>query len=93
MELNGEQLTIEEVCAVAEGQAEAALAADAAGKMERSRAVVERLAAGDAPVYGVNTGVGLLADVRIAPANCSAMWCVRIARESAIRCRARKCAP
>jgi hypothetical protein len=34
--------------------------------MERSRAVVERLAAGDAAVYGVNTGVGLLADVRIA---------------------------
>ena len=29
--------------------------------------MVERLAAGDAPVYGVNTGVGLLADVRIAP--------------------------
>jgi len=28
-----------------------------------------RLAAGDAPVYGVNTGVGLLADVRIAPSD------------------------
>jgi len=69
MELNGEQLTIEEVCAVAEGRAEAALAPDAAEKMERSRAVVERLAEGDAPVYGVNTGVGLLADVRIAPAD------------------------
>ena len=31
--------------------------------------MVERLAAGDAAVYGVNTGVGLLADVRIAPAD------------------------
>jgi len=31
--------------------------------MERSRAVVERLAAGDDAIYGVNTGVGLLADV------------------------------
>jgi histidine ammonia-lyase len=69
MELNGEQLTIEEVCAVAAGRAEATLAADAIGKMERSRAVVERLAAGEDAVYGVNTGVGLLADVRIAAAD------------------------
>ncbi len=30
-------------------------------------AVVERLATGDAPVYAVNTGVGLLADVRVPP--------------------------
>ncbi|HTQ53474.1 MAG TPA: histidine ammonia-lyase [Bryobacteraceae bacterium] len=66
MELNGEQLTIEGVCAVAEGRAEAALAPSAVAKMERSRAVVDRLADGEAPVYGVNTGVGLLADVRIA---------------------------
>jgi histidine ammonia-lyase len=34
--------------------------------MHRSRNPVERLAAGDDPIYGVNTGVGLLADVRIA---------------------------
>ena len=73
MELDGEQLTIEEVCVMAVGDAAGrahpevvALAAPAVEKMERSRAVVERLAAGDAPVYGVNTGVGLLADVRIA---------------------------
>jgi histidine ammonia-lyase len=33
--------------------------------MNTSRAVVEGLAAGDAPIYAVNTGVGLLADVRI----------------------------
>ena len=69
MQLNGEQLTIEEVCAVAAGGAQpdpVVLAPDAVSKMERSRHVVERLAAGDAPVYGVNTGVGLLADVRIA---------------------------
>jgi histidine ammonia-lyase len=67
MQLNGEDLTIEEVCAAAAGNAKASLAAAAVRNMERSRAVVERLAAGDAPVYGVNTGVGLLADVRIAP--------------------------
>jgi histidine ammonia-lyase len=33
--------------------------------MERSRALIDRLAAGDAPIYAVNTGVGLLADHRI----------------------------
>ena len=33
--------------------------------MERSRALIDRLAAGDDPIYAVNTGVGLLADVRI----------------------------
>src|SRR5260370_417134 len=69
MELNGEQLTLEDVCAVATGHEGVALAPSAIEKMERSRAVVERLAAGDAPVYGVNTGVGLLADVRSSAAD------------------------
>ncbi len=67
--LDGERLTIEEVAAVAGAGEAVALAREAAEKMLRSRAVVERLAAGDAPVYGVNTGVGLLADVRIPPAD------------------------
>jgi histidine ammonia-lyase len=66
MELNGEGLSVEEVCEVAAGKERVGLSAGAIENMERSRAVVERLAAGDAPVYGVNTGVGLLADVRIA---------------------------
>ena len=69
MQLTGDDLTIEQVCAVAAGGPEVTLAARAIENMERSRAVVERLASGDAPVYGVNTGVGLLADVRIAPAD------------------------
>ena len=65
MILDGESLTIEQVCAVARGGETAALAAGAAARMRQSRATVERLAAGADPVYGVNTGVGLLADVRI----------------------------
>src|SRR5581483_8057771 len=36
-------------------------------RMTASRNVVEQLAAGDAPIYAVNTGVGLLANVRIPP--------------------------
>src|SRR5579862_2541764 len=65
--LNGNDLTIEQVCAVARGDEKASIAPDAIEAMRRSRAVVEKLAAGDAPVYAVNTGVGLLADVRVPP--------------------------
>ena len=65
VQLDGEHLTLPDVCAVAEGRAQAAVAAAAIEKMRRSREPVERLAAGDEPIYGVNTGVGLLADVRI----------------------------
>jgi len=69
MELSGEDLTIEQVWSVAAAGAEVAVAARAVDNMRRSRAVVDRLSAGDAAVYGVNTGVGLLADVRIASAD------------------------
>ena len=64
--LDGRSLTIEQVQAVALHDEPVSLAADAIERMLRSRAVVERLAAGDEPVYAVNTGVGLLADVRVA---------------------------
>ena len=66
VQLDGESLTIANVCAVAEGREEVSLAPSAIDKMRRSRDPVERLAAGDHAIYGVNTGVGLLADVRIA---------------------------
>ena len=64
MIIDGERLGIEQVAAVASGEP-VALGTEAALRMARSREVVEAMAAGDAPVYGVNTGVGLLADVRI----------------------------
>jgi len=50
---------------VARGAASVTHGAAARERMEAPRAVVERLAAGEEPVYGVNPGVGLLADVRI----------------------------
>jgi histidine ammonia-lyase len=63
--LDGQSLTLEQVHAVAVGGEQVAIPAEARERMLRSRAVVERLAAGDAAVYGVNTGFGLLAGVRI----------------------------
>jgi histidine ammonia-lyase len=63
--LDGETLTVEQVVAVAAKGEAVSLAPQAIDKMLRSRAVIERLEAGEAPVYGVNTGVGKLAEVRI----------------------------
>lgn len=66
--LNGENLTLKDVGAVALRDEPVSIDPGSMEKMRQSRAVVERLAAGEAPVYGVNTGVGLLADHRIRPA-------------------------
>ena len=41
------------------------LAPDARRRVERARAVVDRMAAGGAPVYGINTGFGALAETTI----------------------------
>ena len=65
--LDGDSLTTAQVSAVAILDEPAGIAPRAIAAMQRSRAVVERLASGDAPVYAVNTGVGLLADVRVPP--------------------------
>ena len=67
--LTGSTLTLEETEAVARAGAPVALAGGARERMTASRAVVERLASGDAPVYAVNTGVGLLADTRVPAAD------------------------
>jgi len=71
--LDGERLCIEDVAAVASGGGEVCLAPEARERMAASRAVVERLAAGDRAVYAVNTGVGRLADVRIPPGELEAL--------------------
>ncbi|HUB79670.1 MAG TPA: histidine ammonia-lyase [Bryobacteraceae bacterium] len=64
--LDGNHLTLADTCAAARARTASVVLAPAAyTQMKASRALVERLAAGDAPIYAVNTGVGLLADVRI----------------------------
>lgn len=67
--LDGHQLTLRQVSAAAVHNDRVGISPAAIAAMERSRAVVERLAAGDMPVYAVNTGVGLLADVRVPAAD------------------------
>jgi histidine ammonia-lyase len=63
--LDGTHLTFDEVRRVSSLDEAVELGPGAIQAMRRSRSVVEHLAAGDDPVYAVNTGVGLLADVRV----------------------------
>jgi histidine ammonia-lyase len=66
--LDGASLTLEAVADVAAG-APVGLAPEVRPRLDASRAVVERALGGDRPVYGINTGFGALAEVRIAPAD------------------------
>lgn len=63
--LNGESLTLEEVERVARDGARVAISRKAMRKMERSRDSISRIIASGRPVYGVTTGFGSLANVRV----------------------------
>ena len=65
LQLTGTGLDPGDVVAVARGRARVALAPAAREAMQRGAAVVADLLAGDEPVYGVSTGFGSLASVRI----------------------------
>ena len=64
--VNGDGLTVEDVVDVARGEASAELTTSVTSTMAPSLAVVTAAIRGDAPVYGVNTGFGALADTRVA---------------------------
>src|SRR5918994_7940001 len=66
--LTGRDLTIDQVIEVARGRRAVSLDPAAGERMRGSRSVIERLVADGAVVYGVTTGFGDLADVRIEPA-------------------------
>src|SRR5574341_126249 len=63
--LDGRSLTIADVVSVARHGTRVAVDGAAARRAEASRQTVERAAAGDAAVYGLNTGFGKLASVRV----------------------------
>src|SRR3989304_550202 len=65
IELTGNDLNVAQFSRVVFDREPAALAAAARAAMERSRAVVDKFAAEDAVVYGVTTGFGDLAQVKI----------------------------
>ena len=63
--LDGRSLTIADVVAVARGGASASADPAARTRLAASRAVVDRVVASGTTVYGINTGFGKLAHVRI----------------------------
>lgn len=65
VQIDGEHLTLEQLLDVAQRGARAELTAAARERMKASRAVIERVVESGATVYGVNTGFGKLASVRI----------------------------
>ena len=67
--LDGEGLTPEDVIAVARRFVQVDVAPAAMRKVARCRAVVEKLVASKAAVYGLTTGFGSLRDIQIAPEN------------------------
>jgi histidine ammonia-lyase len=67
IELSGQRLSLEEIVRVSRGAETVTLAEEARARMADSRRVVEQITDSGRVVYGVNTGFGKLADIRIAP--------------------------
>ena len=65
LQLNGQQLTLQQIVDVAEGREHVALADEARVRVEKARQVVQNIVDEGRTVYGVNTGFGKLSDVSI----------------------------
>jgi len=65
--LDGSSLSIDQLLAIADRGEPVALGDAAADRVRASRAVVDRRARGVEPAYGINTGFGSFAEVKIAP--------------------------
>jgi histidine ammonia-lyase len=65
--LDGSSLTLDQLLDIADRGEPVALADAARERVRASRAVVERRAHGAEPAYGINTGFGSFADVKIPP--------------------------
>ena len=71
--LAGQALTIEEIAAVACDSRKVTVASEAWPKIKASREVVEKVVTSGETAYGINTGFGKLADVRISNGNLQAL--------------------
>ena len=68
LKLGARPLRLAELRRVYEGPVTVGIAPEALLVVREAHALTARLAAADAPAYGINTGFGLLANTRIAPA-------------------------
>jgi histidine ammonia-lyase len=65
VQIDGRHLTIDDVHTIARDQMKVSISQEAIERVERSAETVRRVAAAEAPVYGVNTGFGIFSDRRI----------------------------
>lgn len=63
--IDGNTLGLSDIRDVAERNRHVTLSPVALERVAKARALVDRIAAGDEPAYGINTGFGTLAEVRI----------------------------
>ncbi|MFN2546667.1 MAG: histidine ammonia-lyase [Myxococcales bacterium] len=63
--LSGSALKLEDVAAAAAGGVRVEVAAEARERVRAARRLVDEIARGDVPTYGINTGFGTLAEVSI----------------------------
>src|SRR5687767_10615534 len=63
--LDGHSLTLDQLLAIAHDHAQVAISAGARARVDAARAVVDEFAERDEPTYGINTGFGNFADVKI----------------------------
>jgi histidine ammonia-lyase len=68
----GRRVGIDDLVAIARHGARIAIGPEAQRRLRRSRAVVDRLAAGKKAIYGLNTGLGAGVDTRLSPEEMSA---------------------
>src|SRR5579862_2496177 len=73
VQLDGRSLTLEEVIAVSSGNAKVSISPSGIENMSSSRRFVEAAVCSGQPVYALNTGVGLLADIALDTSEIEAM--------------------
>src|SRR5580704_1294487 len=91
LKLGARALRLADLRRVYEGPVTVALDGSALTAVREAHAVTQRLAAADAPAYGINTGFGLLAHTRIARC-CSGTTSSRTRAASGRRSMMRWCA-
>lgn len=85
--LDGQSLTITDVKAVAMSDVHVIVDQNARERMVRAREAVLSLVHANSPVYGVNTGVGLLANTRLSPSDLEQLQ-LNVVRSHACGCGA-----
>ena len=71
IKLDGNSLTTEQLYTLSHGHTQIALTEEAWQKVRHSHSIIDKIADGDAPVYGINTGFGNFATTSIPKAQLS----------------------